>query len=342
MINALRGNLFHPVLAAGAWTGSESTTGRQIDLIFYSMLALCLFLIAVISVLIVAYIIKYRSSVDAFREAGSKSQWVAELTWVGLPFLIVLSVFVWAASVYAGANAAPLNARTIYVVGKQWMWKVEHPQGRREINTLHIPVGEPVKLVMTSQDVIHSFYVPDFRVKQDVLPGRYTTLWFEATRPGTAHLFCAEYCGTDHARMRGSVVAMTPADFQRWLEDEIGAQGVARELPNDVRQQLAARKKGPFFQFGCDACHWPGTAVSAPSLAGLFGSTVKLRSGKSVVVDEAFLRRSILEPNADIVAGFDAPSVMPTFKGQLNERDLMRLIEFIKELRDGWPEEIAP
>jgi cytochrome c oxidase subunit 2 len=271
-----------------------------------------------------------------------QSTTAAEITWITIPFLMAFAIFVWAASSYANARIPPMDAQTIYIVGKQWMWKAEHVQGRSEINELHVPAGIPIKLVMTSQDVIHSFYVPAFRVKQDVLPGRYTTMWFEATQPGTYHLFCAEYCGADHALMRGRVVVMQPPDFEAWLDETKRFEGPAPGPSGLPVERLAARRAGPFFEFGCNACHWPGTAVQAPTLARLFGSEVQLADGSTVVADEQYLRESLFEPSAKIVAGYPAPSVMPTYRGQLRERDVIQLIEFIKQLKQGWPEEIAP
>jgi cytochrome c oxidase subunit 2 len=328
--------------AAGAWTQPASSTGQKIDLIFWSMVGLCGLIVLFIAALIIGYVVKYRARAETLRSADTQSALVAELTWIGIPFLIVLAIFVWAATVYARSAAAPLDARTVYVVGKQWMWKCEHPQGRREINELHIPAGEPIRLVMTSQDVIHSFYVPAFRVKQDVLPGRYTQMWFQATQPGRYCLFCAEYCGDDHALMHGWVTVMPPAEFQEWLSEEQEPTGMARGLPGSAEDGIAAQRKGPFFRFGCNACHWPGSTVMAPSLVGLFGSEVELSNGESKLVDEEYIRRSLMDPNADIVKGFKAPSPMPTFRNQLSERDIRHLIEFIKDLRDGWPQEVAP
>jgi cytochrome c oxidase subunit 2 len=205
----------------------------------------------------------------------------------------------------------------IAVVGRQWMWKIQHPSGRREINELHVPVGAPVKLRIASQDVIHSFYIPAFRVKMDAVPGRYTQLWFEATKPGEYHLFCAEYCGTEHSRMIGKVVVMEPDQFQNWLG------GVTEETPVEAGERL-------FAEFNCANCHTGGTRQRGPHLGGLFGKPVRLADGRTVTFDETYIRESIINPNAKIVAGY-AP-VMPTYRGQLSEEQLLQLVAYIRSL----------
>lgn len=331
-----------PSRVASVWAESAGTTGQQIDLIFWSLLGLTGLMIVAICFLIIVFSVKYRAGVQTVRASTSETSWLAEATWIGIPFVMFLIIFAWAASVYGKVRYAPLDARTVYVVGKQWMWKVEHPQGRTEINELHVPVGEPIKLVMTSQDVIHSFYVPAFRIKQDVLPGRYTTLWFEATQPGRYHLFCAEYCGTDHAKMTGRVTVMQPADYQRWLDEEPLLVGLARGMPGRADTGLGVQRRGPFFAHNCHTCHWPNAPVQAPSLVGLFGNEVKLADGRTVIADEEYIRRSIMEPNADIVAGYSSPSLMPSFRDQVTQRDMILLIEFVKDLEDGWPQEVMP
>jgi cytochrome c oxidase subunit 2 len=212
----------------------------------------------------------------------------------------------------------PAGAMEIFVVGKQWMWKVQHADGQREINELHVPIGRPVKLVMGSEDVIHSFFIPAFRVKADVIPGRYNVLWFEATRPGTYHLFCAEYCGTKHSGMIGSVVAMSPADFQAWL-----AGGAASDSPVAAGEKL-------FGSLACNTCHLQNQQGRGPVLTNLFGSTVELQTGATVVADEAYIRESIVNPQAKVVAGF--VPVMPTFQGLVTEEQLLQLIAYVKSL----------
>jgi len=206
----------------------------------------------------------------------------------------------------------------VFVVAKQWMWTLQHPSGQREINELHVARGQPVRLVMTSQDVIHSFFVPAFRLKQDVLPGRYTEMWFTPTRTGRFHLFCAEYCGTDHARMGGDIVVMEPADFERWLDAHGGTP------------DMAARGEALFRQYGCSGCHGANATIHAPDLAGLFGKPVPLADGTTVIADERYLRDSILLPRKEIAAGYEP--IMPSFAGQIGEPDILDLIAYIRRL----------
>jgi len=211
----------------------------------------------------------------------------------------------------------------IYVVAKQWMWKLQHVDGQREINELHVPVDRDVKLIMTSQDVIHSFFVPAFRLKQDVLPGRYTTLWFHAIRPGTYHLFCAEYCGTQHSGMIGSIVVMNPVDYEAWLSGG-GGEG-----------SLASTGQKLFQQLGCGSCHRSDTQGRGPNLVGVFGKPVLLEDGRTVTADENYVRESILNPGAKIAAGFK--NIMPSFQGVVNEEQLLSLVAYIKSLQGSQP-----
>jgi cytochrome c oxidase subunit 2 len=249
---------------------------------------------------------------------------VLEGLWTAIPFAITMIIFFWGASLYATLRRAPDDALPILVVGKQWMWKLQHMSGRREINELHVPVGRPVELTMTSEDVIHSFFVPAFRVKQDAVPGRYTTVWFEATKAGTYHLFCAEYCGTLHSGMIGQVVAMEPAAFEQWLA---GAQPGGADVP------VAVAGENVFRAQGCGTCHRTDGSGQGPSLAGVFGKQIALASGETLVADEGYLRESILHPQARIVAGYQP--VMPTYQGLVSEEDVMRLVAYVKSLRAG-------
>ena len=241
-----------------------------------------------------------------------------EILWSVIPFLLCMVVFVWGATLYFDTYSPPKDALEYYVVGKQWMWHIQHPTGQREINELHVPTGQPIKLTMATEDVIHSFYIPAFRVKRDVVPGRYTSMWFEATKPGEYHLFCAEYCGTKHSQMRGRVVVMEPADYQNWLSG-----GVANE-PLEV----IGEKK--FRQLACHTCHVDKPDARGPSLVGVFGEPVRLQNGQTVTVDETYIRESILNPNAKIAAGYRP--VMPTFKGQIDEVGLLQITAYIKSL----------
>ena len=245
-----------------------------------------------------------------------KQRWL-ELGWIFTPLVIFMGIFVWAALVYAGFYAPAPGAMTVFVVGKQWMWRVEHANGRREIDELHLPLGQPVRLLLSTEDAIHSFFVPAFRIKQDAVPGRYTSIRFTPTREGEYRLHCAEYCGTDHARMGGRVIVMTPAAFTRWLE-----QG-------PTQPSLAARGSELFRRMGCSGCHAANSTVHAPDLGGIFGRTIHLQDGRTLVADEAYLRDSILLPKKDVVAGYEP--VMPSFQGQLDEGELGALIAFLKD-----------
>jgi cytochrome c oxidase subunit 2 len=228
-------------------------------------------------------------------------------------------MFGWGAVLYVRNAQAPAGTFEIYVVGKQWMWKLQHPEGNREINELHVPIGVPIRLIMTSEDVIHSFYVPAFRIKQDVLPGRYTTMWFQPTRPGKYHLFCAEYCGNQHAGMGGWVYVMEPAEYEKWLTG--GSSG----------ESMAASGQALFERLGCNTCHRPEGSGRGPSLVGLLGRQVPLMDGRTVVADEGYVRESILNPRAKILLGFQP--LMPTFQGQVSEEQLLQLLAYIKSLK---------
>ncbi len=307
-----------------------STFAPVYDALFYSVLGLTGVVAAGVFVLIVHFAYKYRVGSKADRgappaAAQKRRDRAMEVAWIAIPLVFFLAIFGWAAGIYfSDLNAAPANALQIFVVAKQWMWKVEHTNGGREINELHVPRGYPVKLVMTSQDVIHSFFVPAFRVKRDVLPGRYATLWFQATRAGEFHLFCAEYCGTDHSRMGGRIVVMEPAEYQRWLN--------ASNATGTTTATMAERGSARFRELGCGGCHGIGSTVRAPRLEGLFGRPVPLQDGRVVVADQAYIRDSILLPSKDVAAGY-AP-VMPSYAGQVGEDDLLELAEYIASLAD--------
>lgn len=307
-----------PHLAAGQFQlfpDQASTFAAHVDALFFFLLAITAFFSILIAGLIIYFSIRYRRSASSVPHTHGEPAWL-ELTWTIIPFCITMVIFVWGARLFALAFHPPADAMNIYVVGKQWMWKVQHPQGRREINDLHVPSGRAVRLIMTSQDVIHDFYIPAFRVKQDVLPGRYTSEWFEPTQPGEYHLFCAQYCGTSHADMIGTVFVLEPSKYAAWL-----AESSTGKSMGDTGETL-------YRQFGCNACH----GTRAPTLAGLFRSTVKLENGQTVLADESYLRESILAPRAKIVSGYS--TIMPTYKGQINEEQLSQIIEYIKSLRD--------
>jgi cytochrome c oxidase subunit II len=310
---------------------ADSSLATRVDLLFYAWLALGGLVTLVLAFLIVYFSAKYRHGSRANRAMATgaklrRNSHRIELAWIVAPLILFMVMFAWAADLYYVHAAPPANATEVYVVGKQWMWKLEHVGGQREIDELHVPAGKPIKLVMTSQDVIHSFFMPVFRIKQDVLPGRYTMLWFTANKPGDFHVFCTQYCGTDHARMIGHVVVMAPADFARWLASGNSSQSMA--------QEGAAR----FRQYGCSGCHGASASVHAPKLEGLFGRRVQLSDGSSVVADERYIHDSVMLPRKDIVAGYEP--IMPSFEGQIAEDDLLDIIEYIKSLQNASPGEI--
>ena len=252
-----------------------------------------------------------------------------------VPFLLTMVMFYWGASLYFTMTRPPKDALEIWVVGRQWMWKFQHPDGQREINLLHVPVGRPIKLLLASEDVIHSFFVPAFRVKQDAVPGRYTSVWFEPTKTGRFHLFCAEYCGTQHSGMIGRIVVLEQNQYEEWLEGgRVTAPAAAGDgAPLNFAEGSAAAEGQKLFQnLGCAACHQLERQDIGPVLMNLFGSEVRLQNGQKVTANENYLRESILRPQAQIVAGFN--TLMPSYEGRLNEEQLLQLIAYIKSLRE--------
>jgi cytochrome c oxidase subunit II len=308
------------------WSGtplfpeSASTMASRVDSLYFFLLGISIFFSLLIAGLIVFYAVKYRRRAADSVGSEIKGGLVLELTWTIVPFIITMVIFVWGASVFFAMARPPDETINIYVVGKQWMWKFQHLDGQREINELHVPVGRPVKLIMTSEDVIHDVFVPAFRIKADVVPGRYTHLWFQSTKPGRYRLFCAEYCGTKHSGMIGQVVVMEPSEYQTWLS------GGASE------GSLASAGTKLFQDLACNTCHRPDAQGRGPVLEGLFGKTVALQSGETLTVDEAYVRESILQPAAKITSGFQP--IMPTFQGLVTEEQLLELIEYVKSLRE--------
>ena len=298
---------------------SASTLSGDVDALYFYLSGVTLFFALLIGGAIVFFVIRYRRR-NAFEiprpiEGSTK----LETFWSVIPLLIAMSFFFWGASVFYRQYRPPANALEVYVVGKQWMWKFQHPTGQREINELHVPVGRKVKLIMTTEDVIHDLFVPAFRIKTDVVPGKYTTEWFEATKPGRYHFFCAEYCGMNHSGMGGWVVVMEPTEFENWLS------GNANQMsPAAAGQQM-------FESLGCASCHGAnGEGGRGPALLGLAGGNVTLNNGQTVRADEAYIRESILNPQAKIVTGFGP--IMPTFQGQVNEEQLLQVVAYIKSL----------
>jgi cytochrome c oxidase subunit 2 len=293
-----------------------STIAPDVDHLLYFLLAVAVFFTVLIFTCILYFAIRYRRRSEQELPRVFHTGLTLEIVWSVIPFGLTMIMFSWGASIFFRESRPPDGALDIYVVGKQWMWKVQHMEGRREINELHVPTGRAIKLTMTSEDVIHSFFIPDFRVKQDVVPGRYSTLWFEPTKPGKYHLFCAEYCGTKHSGMIGWIYVMEPQDYQNWMSG-----GAPQGSLADAGQKL-------FQDLACSNCHKPDGSGRCPTLVGLFGRNVQLTGGNTVKVDEAYIRESILQPTAKVAAGYQP--IMPTFQGLVTEEGILQLIEYIK------------
>jgi cytochrome c oxidase subunit 2 len=297
---------------------TASTIASRVDALYFFLLAITAFFSLLIAGLIVFYAVKYRRRSPEAVGVRIHGGLMLEVAWTVIPFLITMVIFVWGASVYFAMASPPAETLNVYVVGKQWMWKFQHLDGQREINQLHVPVGRNVKLIMTSEDVIHDLFFPAFRVKADVIPGRYVNIWFNATRPGRYHLFCAEYCGTRHSGMIGEVVVMEANEYQAWLSG------------GDSEDSLASAGERLFSELACNTCHRPESGGRGPVLNGLFGTTIVTQGGEMVVVDEAYIRESILNPSAKVQAGYQP--IMPTFQGVVGEEGLLELIEYVKAL----------
>jgi len=310
-----------------------STIAAKVDALFWTLVGVSAFFAGLVFLLLVIFMVRYRRSrtgakfgeppaTDAHVPGPGQTPhhaWAMalEITWTVIPLGISIILFVWSSRLFFEIYTPPPNAVDIYVVGKQWMWKIQHPEGQREINQLHVPVGRPVRLTITSEDVIHDFFVPDFRIKIDAVPGRYTQTWFQATKTGRYHIFCAQYCGTDHSLMAGYVTVMEPAEYERWL----GAR---------TAETLPTAGEALFSRLGCTACHLADSSGRGPSLAGLYGRRVTLADGKIVAADETYLRESITNPAAQIVAGY--PPIMPTYQGRVSEEEMLQLLAYIKSL----------
>ncbi len=301
------------------WPDTASELAAQVDRLFIGLLVIAGAILLLVALLLLAFCIRYRRGSAAQR--GDLPAFVkrdVEIGWTAATLFLALFLFWWAGSTQIHAGLPPPGALEIHVLAKQWMWKTRHPNGAREINALHVPRGEAVRLVMTSQDVIHSFFVPAFRLKRDVLPGRVTEAWFRATETGEFHLFCAEFCGTDHARMIGRVVVLEPEEYARW----------AAAQPQ--QEDLAGEGAALFTALGCSGCHAVSSAVHAPRLAGVYGRPVRLADGRTIVADAAYVRDSILQPRRDVVAGYRP--IMPSFAGLVDQGDLQRLVAYIQSL----------
>jgi len=300
-----------------------STLAPEIDNLYLGVIAITALFAIIVVVCVTFFAIKYRDHTGDKVGAPITGSVPLELGWSLIPFFISIGIFVWASVVFFHIVRAPDQTLEIYSTGKRWMWRFQHIDGQRELNELHVPVGRPVRVVFTSEDVLHDLFIPAFRVKADAVPGRYSAIWFEATKVGEYHLFCAEYCGTKHSGMIGTVYVMEPSDYQTWLAGGGAISGGS----------MAERGAQLFTQLACVTCHLGEGSGRGPSLVGLFGSTVMLTNGTTVVADESYLRESILTSQAKTVAGYQ--QLMPTFQGLVNENDVASLIEYIKSMQPG-------
>jgi cytochrome c oxidase subunit 2 len=298
-----------------------STIAPYADALYFALIGMTITGLLLVMTMVLFFSLRYRKErhPEAVQIEGST---LLEATWTLIPLGIFLVFFVWGALLYFRVFNAPPNSMNVYVVGKQWMWKVEHPGGQHEINALHIPEGVPIQVTLISQDVFHSFSIPAFRVKREAIPGRYTTVYFEATKPGKYHLFCTQYCGTDHSAMGGWVYVMTPADYNKW------------KAGNTSGASLAQNGERLFAVMGCNACHTGTSQARGPNLYGLYNTRVRMNDGSTMIANEAYLREKILNPSLHVPAGY--VPIMPTFQGQISEDALIDLVEYIKSLSSNY------
>lgn len=301
-----------------------SEMAPKIDLLFFTITALTVFFTAIVVVLLVFFAIKYRRGNRVDRSRPVNEHHLLEVGWSIIPLILGIGIFFWGAILFAEVRQPPDNAEEIFVIGKRWMWHFQHANGIRENNELHVPIGKPFKLTMISQDVIHDVFIPDFRLHQDVIPGHYTTEWFTATTVGKHHLFCAQYCGTQHSEMGGYVYTMTPADYEQWLRR--GGPGAETMAPGEVQTpvQIGA---DVWEQKLCSNCHGSTDTTRAPSLIGIFGRQRRLQNGQTVTADNEYLRNAILNPESNALVGY--PQTMPSYK-ELTEEQVLDLIAYIK------------
>jgi len=295
-----------------------STFAKDVDALYFFIFAVSAFFAIAVSIAVVYFGIRYRRRKVGDIGARIEGNLPLELLWSVIPTMISMVMFGWGATLFFHMRQPPAESMQIYAVGKQWMWKFQHPEGQREINELHVPKGRAVKVTISSEDVIHSLYFPSFRTKIDAIPGRYTQLWFEPTQVGRFHIFCTEYCGTNHSGMIGTVIVMEPADYQAWLAGG-GLEGTLAQRGGKLFQDLA-----------CMSCHLDSGQGRGPSLKDIIGTTVAFQDGTSTTVDEAYLRESILNSQAKVVKGFQP--LMPTFQGLVSEESLVSLIEYLRTL----------
>ena len=305
------------------WHAGVSSHSGDVDLLLTGLLLASALVLGLLFFLLVLFCVRYRAANQIDRGDHVTKSWHWEVSWTAASLFCFLGLFIWGAGLFLDIYRRQPDELSVFVVAKQWMWKVQHPGGQSEINALHMPVNRPVRLIMASQDVIHSFFIPALRVKHDVVPGRYQDLEIEARKPGHYHLFCAEYCGTDHSGMIGEVVVMDQADYATWLSQQAPSSSLAQE------------GSALFREFGCSGCHGLGSKVRAPPLDGLYGKPVPLSDGTTVVADDKYLRDSILLPRSQIAAGYDP--VMPSFQGKVSEDQLLRLVVYIKSLAGHRP-----
>jgi cytochrome c oxidase subunit 2 len=303
------------------WTSAASTTARGVDNLFFFLMAVCGSVGLLVAVLLIYFCVRYRrGTAESVSPRNTDEPRLLEWFWTLSPLGVFAVMFAWGGQVYLSAYSPPEDATPIYVVAKQWMWKFQHPEGQREIDTLHVPLGKPIKLLLISEDVIHSFFVPAFRIHMDVLPQRYTSVWFQATDPGEYHLFCSQFCGTNHSGMVGRVIVMGAAEYQQWLNF-------------DAEGSLALRGRQVFLQYRCLSCHSADANARAPVLENLFGRMVTLDNGSAVRADHNYIRESILHPSAQVAAGYR--DIMPPFEGQISEEQVLALTAYIQSLKPG-------
>jgi len=309
------------------WPERASTIAGQVDALFIALIVVTGTVSLLVWLLIIYFGIKYRRRPDNELAQDYEPPQILEIGWIVLPTIIFIGIFLWGAWLFFQEQRVPANALDVYATARQWMWKFEHAGGQRELNTLHVPIGRPIRITMASEDVIHSLWFPAFRVKMDVLPSRYRTMWFQATKTGRFHIFCAEYCGTNHSAMIGWVEVMDPTAYQRWLAG--GTEG-----------SMASQGEGLFQKYACNTCHTNDATGRGPVLTGLFGKPVTLNDGRVVMADENYIRESILNPQAKIVLGFSP--IMPTFQGQVNEEELLKLLAYVRSLGAERTMSVAP
>ncbi len=300
------------------WPDTAALNGVVVNNLYIAELGVCGLIMAMVVGMMATFCLRYRQGSTASRADRVSKTWHWEIAWTVATLIAFLVLFVWGASIYIWLFNSPPGDIEVYVIGKQWMWYFQHPGGQREIDALHVPIDKTIRLVMGSQDVIHSFFVPAFRIKHDVVPGTYETIWFKATKLGTYDIECTQYCGVQHATMRGEVIVMTPADYAAWLTS------------GGVNQSLAQQGEALFRQYGCSGCHGANSTVHAPTLDGLYGSLVHLQDGSVRRADERYIHDCILAPRSFTVAGY--PPIMPDFTGQISEEQVEKLVAYIQSL----------